>query len=86
MQGAAPTRRSAKLSLLRQPSRAERYTIAITTAALAVLFRWFLDPVLGHVAFYVTVYTAVAFCAIVWPGTRCVECPRWLFGNLVLVH
>jgi two-component system, NarL family, sensor kinase len=41
------------------------YTIAIATVALAVLLRWFLDPVLGHVALYVTVYMAVAFCALV---------------------
>lgn len=42
----------------------ERYAVAVATAALAILFRWLLDPVLGHVAFYVTVYIAVAYCAI----------------------
>lgn len=44
---------------------AKRYSIALATAAVAILLRWLLDPVLGHVAFYVTVYIAVAFCAIV---------------------
>lgn len=34
-------------------------------AVVAVLLRELLDPVLGHVAFYVTVYVAVAFSAIV---------------------
>ncbi|HVI80652.1 MAG TPA: sensor histidine kinase [Candidatus Acidoferrum sp.] len=43
----------------------ERYTIACTMAVVAVLTRELLDPVLGHVAFYVTVYIAVAFSAIV---------------------
>ena len=42
-----------------------RYTVAVAAAALAILFRWLLDPVLGHVAFYVTVYIAVAYCAVV---------------------
>ncbi len=31
----------------------------------AILLRWLLDPLLGHVAFYVTVYIAVAYCAVV---------------------
>lgn len=43
----------------------KRYTLALIMAAAAILLRWLLDPVLGHVAFYVTVYIAVAFCAIV---------------------
>ena len=43
----------------------ERYTIACAMAFVAVLMREVLDPVLGHVAFYVTVYIAVAFSAIV---------------------
>lgn len=34
-------------------------------AVLAVLLRELLDPVLGHVAFYVTVYIAVAFTVLV---------------------
>src|SRR5579872_457271 len=42
-----------------------RYTIALACAALAILFRLLLDPVLGHVAFYVTVYIAVAYCTMV---------------------
>ena len=43
----------------------QRYSIALMAAAVAILLRWMLDPVLGHVAFYVTLYIAVAFCAIV---------------------
>jgi signal transduction histidine kinase len=43
----------------------ERFTLAVALAALAVLLRWLLDPVLGHVAFYATVYIAAAFCVVV---------------------
>lgn len=42
-----------------------RYLIAVAAAVGAILFRWLLDPVLGHVAFYVTIYIAVAYCAVV---------------------
>jgi signal transduction histidine kinase len=42
-----------------------RYTIALACSALAILLRWLLDPVLGHLAFYVTVYIAVAYCTMV---------------------
>jgi signal transduction histidine kinase len=54
-----------------------RYSIAICAAAVAILLRWLLDPVLGHVAFYVTLYIAVAFCAIV-----CGYAPAILCGIL----
>lgn len=43
----------------------ERFTIALAIAVLSVLLRWLLDPALGHVAFYATVYMGVAFCAVV---------------------
>lgn len=43
----------------------ERYAIALGMGILAVLMRKVLDPVLGHVAFYVTVYIVVAFAAVV---------------------
>jgi signal transduction histidine kinase len=42
-----------------------RYTVAALAGILAVILRWVLDPLLGHVAFYATVYIAVAYCAIV---------------------
>lgn len=42
-----------------------RYAIALGCSALAILLRWLLDPVLGHVAFYVTLYIAVAYCTMV---------------------
>jgi signal transduction histidine kinase len=42
-----------------------RLVVAMSTAVLAVLLRGLLDPVLGHVAFYATVYMTVAFCALV---------------------
>ncbi|MFZ0731009.1 MAG: sensor histidine kinase [Candidatus Sulfotelmatobacter sp.] len=42
-----------------------RYIVAILAGVLAILLRWLLDPVLGHVAFYATVYIAVAYCAVV---------------------
>ena len=44
---------------------ASRYTVAALAGLLAIILRWALDPILGHVAFYVTVYIAVAYCAIV---------------------
>ena len=47
------------------PQRKRRFTIAVLAAGLAVLLRWILDPLLGHVAFYVTVYIAVAYCVLV---------------------
>ena len=53
------------LSPLPQSRVIERYTIAGAMAVAAVLTRELLDPVLGHVAFYVTVYIAVAFSTIV---------------------
>jgi signal transduction histidine kinase len=43
----------------------ERFAVALGTAVLAILLRAVLDPLLGHVAFYVTVYMAVAFDAVV---------------------
>jgi len=42
------------------------YGVALATAVLAIVLRWILDPLLGHVAFYVTVYGAVAYCAVAW--------------------
>src|SRR5262252_1816801 len=41
-----------------------RYSIAVACSLLAVILRWLLDPVLGHVAFYVTIHIVVAYCAI----------------------
>lgn len=52
------------LSPMRRQTVLGRYTVALLFAALAVLLRWLFDPVLGHVAFYVTIYAAVAFCAV----------------------
>ena len=43
----------------------ERYGIALACAALAILLRDLLEPLLGHVSFYVTVYMAVTFSALV---------------------
>ena len=41
-----------------------RYAIAVITGVFAIVLRWLLDPVLGHVAFYVTIYIAVAYTAL----------------------
>jgi signal transduction histidine kinase len=52
----------------------ERYGIALAVAILSVLLRGLLDPILGHVAFYATVYMAVAYCVVVCgpvPATVC---------------
>ena len=51
-------------SPIRREFVVERYGIAFASAALAIVLRWIFDPLLGHVAFYVTVYAAVAFCSI----------------------
>jgi len=59
------TRVLAIFSPLPQQRRIERFSIALATAVLAVLLRGLLDPVLGHVAFYVTLYMMVAFDAVV---------------------
>lgn len=42
-----------------------RFSLAVAMAILAVLLRALLDPALGHVSFYATVYMTVAFCAMV---------------------
>ena len=56
---------------------ADRYVTAVLAAAAAILLRWFLDPVLGHVAFYVILYISVTFCAVV-----CGYAPAILSGLL----
>ena len=65
MTNQAPRGVRATLSPLPQFRVIERHTIACAMGIVAVLMRELLDPVLGHVAFYVTVYIAVAFSAIV---------------------
>jgi|GEM_PF-1239611 len=60
-----PNRGLAILSPLPQHGVLERFSIALAAAILAVLLRGLLDPLLGHVAFYTTVYMAVAWCALV---------------------
>jgi K+-sensing histidine kinase KdpD len=65
MNSLALTRWLAIFSPLPQQRRIERFTVGLAMAVLAVLLRGLLDPVLGHVAFYVTLYMAVAFDAVV---------------------
>jgi len=60
----------------------ERFATALLTAALAILLRWFLDPVLGHVAFYVTVYMSVAFCTFVCGAVPAVVSALIGFGGI----
>lgn len=50
---------------MRREFRIERFSVALSAGVLAILLRRFLDPILGHVAFFVTVYAVVAFCAVV---------------------
>ena len=68
------------LTVLPRQYAARRFSIAVVSAILAVVLRWALDPVLGHVAFYATVYIAVAYCAIV-----CGFAPAALCGLLGFV-
>jgi signal transduction histidine kinase len=52
----------------------ERFAIALAGAAISIVLRALLEPVLGHAGFYVTVYVAVVFCALVcgvWPSIVC---------------
>lgn len=59
------------LTPLSQQHIVERYTIALLAAAVSILLRAALEPVLMHSGFYVTVYLAVVFCALVcgvWPS------------------
>lgn len=65
MTNSTRTRVLAIFSPLPQQLRFQRFTAAVATAVLAVSLRGLLDPVLGHVAFYVTLYMAVAFDAVV---------------------
>ena len=57
-----------------------RYFIGFLCGVLAVLLRWVLDPVLGHVAFYTTIYIAVTYCAVV-----CGTLPATLSGAVGFV-
>jgi len=65
MAGGSPAHALTIFTPLPRPQLVRRYAIALIAAILAILVRWSLDPVLGHVAFYVTLYISVAFCAIV---------------------
>jgi len=53
------------LSPLPQRSVATRYTVALASTVIAITLRGALEPVLGHAGFYVTVYIAVVFSALV---------------------
>jgi signal transduction histidine kinase len=53
------------LSPLPQSKRIERYVVALVLAVVAIASRWMLDPVLGHVAFYITLYAAVAASSLI---------------------
>lgn len=65
MEGILPLHLPTFLSPLPHRFVTRRYSIAIAAAAVAILLRWLLDPALGHVAFYVTLYIAVTFSAVV---------------------
>jgi signal transduction histidine kinase len=65
MTAEVPSRIATILTPIPREKILQRYCIALSAAVLAILLRWVLDPLLGHVAFYVTLYVAVAFSAIV---------------------
>jgi signal transduction histidine kinase len=59
------------LSPLPQQEVVPRYAIALASAVVSILLRGVLEPVLGHSAFYLTIYLAVVFSALVcglWPS------------------
>jgi signal transduction histidine kinase len=60
-----PMRPVGILSPLPQSSVLTRYTVALASAVFAIALRAALEPVLGHAGFYVTVYIAVVFSALV---------------------
>ena len=61
----------------------ERFTVAVATAIVAILLRGILDPVLAHVAFYATVYMAIAYSAVVCGAApAAVSCLVGLLGVL----
>src|SRR5215472_6918872 len=64
MAGAFRKSLSTVLNPIPHQSVSRRYSIAVACSLLAVILRWLLDPVLGHVAFYVTIHIVVAYCAI----------------------
>lgn len=53
------------LSPLPQPAVLLRYTVALASVVFAIASRAALEPLLGHAGFYVTVYIAVIFSALV---------------------
>jgi len=53
------------LSPLDESLVGRRFTLAVALAVLAVSLRALLEPILGHVAFYITVLMTEAFCATV---------------------
>jgi signal transduction histidine kinase len=65
MLGTLPKPILTNFSPLLQTRLIERYSIGLAVGVLAILLRALLDPVLGHVAFYVTVYMGVVFSALV---------------------
>jgi signal transduction histidine kinase len=65
MEGAFRRSLSTVLNPIPHQCVSQRYLIALSCSVLAVILRWLLDPVLGHVAFYVTIHIVVAYCAIV---------------------
>jgi signal transduction histidine kinase len=65
MAGFSSWARFANFFPLHQEDVRRRYLIGIGLAAGAILLRWLLDPLLGHSAFYVTLYVAVLASALV---------------------
>jgi signal transduction histidine kinase len=59
------------LSPLPQQYVLRRYAVALASAAISILLRGLLEPVLEHSGFYITVYLAVVFSALIcglWPS------------------
>jgi PAS domain S-box-containing protein len=65
MAGSIPARASKILSPLPQQHVFGRYAIALASAVLSILLRGLLEPLLGHAGFYLAVYPAVIFSALV---------------------
>jgi hypothetical protein len=85
MRSPLPTRFLTILSRVPQNQSTGRFTIAVATGVLAVLLRGLLDPLLGHVAFYITVHGGGILLAGLWSWARHLERHHRLSGNTLLV-
>ncbi len=84
MEDVFPARILTILTPLPSQRVAGRYVIAVATATAAIAFRWLLNPLLGNFAFYITLYIAVTFCALVSGLAPAIV--SWILGFMGIVY